>query len=400
MATSHPSGRDPLRVVIAGGGVAALEAMIALHATAGGRVDVTLVSASDTFTYRPLAVGEPFGFGHPARHPLSRLCADHDASLLHARVDRVRTDDRQVELDDGSTVDYDRLIVAVGAKPVPAFEYGVTFDRDTSAQDFDDVLADLTDGIAPRIAIIVPDTVSWTLPAYEIAFMTAAWGAARHLAETSVVVVTPEPRPLAAFGAIVSAEIDGILTAAGVMTRCGVHPDLLSHAALRAGGKWVPGDRMVSLPQIAGPRLPGIPCDPGGFVPVDEFGRVRGVEGVYSAGDGTTLPIKQGGLAAQLADVVAAHVVAGLPDARAPEPFRPVLRGLLRTPRGPRYLRAELDDPDATSTISEQPLWWPPSKIASRWLSPYLARIETARLRGERASAATPRGAPFIHHGP
>jgi sulfide:quinone oxidoreductase len=387
-------------VVIAGGGVAALEAMIALHATSNTRLDVSMISASDTFTYRPLAVGEPFGLGHPARYPLSRLCEDHDASLLHARVDRVRTDDRQVELDDGSTIDYDRLIVAVGAKPVPPFEYGVTFDRDTSAQDFDDVLADLTDGIAPRIAIIVPDSVSWTLPAYELALMTAAWGAASHPDKSSVVVVTHEPAPLSAFGANVSAEVERILTAAGVMTRCGVHPDLLSYTALRAGGTWVPGDRMVSLPHIAGPRLPGMPCDTRGFIPVDDFGRVRGLEGVYAAGDGTTLPIKQGGLASQLADVVVAHIVGATPVDRAPEPFRPVLRGLLHTPNGPRYLRAELDDPDGTSTISEQPLWWPPSKIASRWLSPYLARIETARLRGERASAATPRGAPFIHHGP
>jgi sulfide:quinone oxidoreductase len=114
---------------------------------------------------------------------------------------------------------------------------------------------------------------------------------------------------------------------------------------------------------------------------------------VYAAGDGTTLPIKQGGLASQLADVVCRHIAAGIVGEDDPEPFRPVLRGLLLTPDGPLYLRAELDDPDGTSTISEQPLWWPPSKIASRWLSPYLARIESARRRGESGSTApTPGG--------
>jgi sulfide:quinone oxidoreductase len=391
MATSH----DPHRIVIAGGGVAALEAMIALHGTPGS-FDVTLVSASDTFTYRPLSVGEPFGLGHPARYPIARLCQDHGTRFVHARVAQARPDDHQVDLDDASTLDYDSLIVAVGARSVPPFEYGATFDRETSAQEFDDVLADLTDGMAPRIAVIVPDTVSWTLPAYEIALMTAAWGAARHPDVTSVVVVTHEPAPLSAFGATVSAEVARILGAAGVTTRCGVHPDLLSYTALRAGGSWVPADRMVSLPHISGPALPGLPSDDRGFVVVDEHARVPGVEDVYAAGDGTTLPIKQGGLATQMADVAVRHIVARGSADPAPAPFRPVLRGLLHTPHGPRYLRAELDDVDGTSTFSEQPLWWPPSKIASRWLSPYLARVEGARVRGERVAAAAS-GAPWIH---
>ena len=56
-----------------------------------------------------------------------------------------------------------------------------------------------------------------------------------------------------------------------------------------------------------------------------------------------------------------------------------MLRGLLRTEDGPRYLRAELSDPDGTSTLSEAPLWWPPSKIASIWLSPQLALLDAAR---------------------
>lgn len=396
MATSHFPEQEPLRVVIVGGGVAALEAMIALRGTCSSWLDVTLVSATDSFTNRPLTVGEPFGLGDPARYPLSRLCRDHDARFVHGRVARVRADDHQVDLDDGSALQYGALIVAVGARPVPAFEYGVTFDRDTSAQDFDDVLADLSDGMAPRIAVIVPDSVSWTLPAYELALMTTAWGAAKHRGEASVVVVTHEPAPLSAFGANVSAEVERILVAAGVTMRCGVHPDLLSYTALRAGGTWVPADRTVSLPHIAGPRLWGLPCDDGGFIPVDGFGRVPGVEDVYAAGDGTTIPIKQGGLASQLADVVCRHIVARTDGSGDPEPFRPVLRGLLRTGGGQRYLRAELDDPDGTSTVSEQPLWWPPSKIASRWLSPYLARIETARLRGETPAAPAPRE-PSIH---
>jgi sulfide:quinone oxidoreductase len=99
---------------------------------------------------------------------------------------------------------------------------------------------------------------------------------------------------------------------------------------------------------------------------------VRGLDGVFAAGDGTDLRIKQGGLAAQQADAIVAELTG---DHRADRTAF-VLRGLLRTAEGPLYLRAELDDPEGTSTASRTPLWWPPSKIASRRLSPFLAELD------------------------
>jgi hypothetical protein len=62
-----------------------------------------------------------------------------------------------------------------------------------------------------------------------------------------------------------------------------------------------------------------------------------------------------------------------------------VLRGLLRTPRGPRYLRAEPPGGARSAEVSEQCLWWPPSKVASRWLTPWLAARD---LEGRPAPAA------------
>ena len=96
-----------------------------------------------------------------------------------------------------------------------------------------------------------------------------------------------------------------------------------------------------------------------------------GADGVYAAGDVTTFPLKQGGLATQQADAAAEAMLAALGVPIVPRPFEPVLKGVLYTDRGPAYLRAR-----RRRTRSEPrpySMWWPPSKIAGRHLAPYLA---------------------------
>lgn len=126
--------------------------------------------------------------------------------------------------------------------------------------------------------------------------------------------------------------------------------------------------------RLVGPRLRGIPCAEDGLIDTDAHGRVAGLDGVFAAGDMTAFPIKQGGLAAQQADAVAETIAASVGADVDPQPFRPVLRGLLLTGGPPRYLRTDIsggagDD----STISGEVLWWPPDKICGRYLAPYLS---------------------------
>ena len=133
-------------------------------------------------------------------------------------------------------------------------------------------------------------------------------------------------------------------------------------------------DRVVTVPRLVGPRLRGIACGADGFIETDPHGRVAGLDGVFAAGDATAFPVKQGGLAAQQADAVAEAIAASVGADVDPRPFQPVLRGLLLTGGRARYLRADIsggagDD----STISTEPLWWPPDKISGRYLAPYLS---------------------------
>jgi sulfide:quinone oxidoreductase len=91
----------------------------------------------------------------------------------------------------------------------------------------------------------------------------------------------------------------------------------------------------VSVPVLEGPALAGLPADSRGYLPVDANGRVAGIAGVYAAGDATSFPVKQGGLATQQADAAAAAVAADLGLGPDPEPFQPVMRGLLLTGGAP-----------------------------------------------------------------
>src|SRR3954452_4625674 len=173
------SAHDPLRVVIAGGSVAALEALAALRDLAPGRVAPILVTDAPSFYYRPLLVGEPFGLGSPRRYALADICADLGAELIADRVAEVLPDQHVVRTGAG-LIAYDALLACAGGRPYPAFQDGVTFDREMAPEDFDEALADLGEGLAPHVAVVVPDGVVWTLPAYEVALLTAAWGERRH----------------------------------------------------------------------------------------------------------------------------------------------------------------------------------------------------------------------------
>ena len=133
-------------------------------------------------------------------------------------------------------------------------------------------------------------------------------------------------------------------------------------------------DRVVALPRLQGPRLGGVPQTTEGFVPIDPHGRVAGLPCVFAAGDITTFPVRQGGLAAQQAVAAAEAIAAAAGSELTPQPFQPVLRALLLTGGKPLYLRATLTGGAAEgSEATTEPLWAPPAKVVSRYLAPYLA---------------------------
>jgi sulfide:quinone oxidoreductase len=75
----HPTAPAPLNVLIAGGGVAALEAMRPSASSQATASPSRSSRSSATFRYRPMAVAEPFTIAHARRLPLAGIAADFDA---------------------------------------------------------------------------------------------------------------------------------------------------------------------------------------------------------------------------------------------------------------------------------------------------------------------------------
>jgi sulfide:quinone oxidoreductase len=362
-----PSLDDMPRIVIAGGGIAGLEALIALRVHLGRGVEIELLEANTDLVERQRAVAEPFG-GERARHfDLVRIAADHGAHLRPDRLSSVDTEQRHLRTVRGDTLDYDALLVAVGASSDVAVPGALTFSGPRDVGAFSALLADLDAGRVRRVAFALPTSVSWALPLYELALMTGEHVRAGELPDIGLIIVTPEHTPLEAFGPRIASHIWRLLAERGIAVRTHTVPLRTGPGGLVvAHGDPVPTERVVSMPRLGGPWIGGLPHDGQGFLATDAHGAVLGTQAVWAAGDGTAFPLKQGGLAAQQADAAAAAIAAFLGADVQPEPFRPVLRGVLLDPAGPRYLDAGRGDLPTT------PLWWPPTKVATRYLGRYL----------------------------
>jgi sulfide:quinone oxidoreductase len=364
---------DRTHVLIAGGGVAAIETALALHALAGSRVAIELLAPAGEYVERPSSVLSPFG-GPPApRVPLDRLpmlgVVRHRGALAEVDADR-----RQVRTTDGGRLSYDRLVVATGAHAIDGVPGAITFRGPISAGAVEGAIR----AAGSRVVFVAPEEAGWLLPLYELALVTAH----EFAGGPDVAVVTHEPRPLDLFGPIASDALARLLEHAGVQFVGRARAvECVGDALATADGTMITADAFISLPRLRGPFIAGLPADQNGFIPIDANARVVGVPHVFAAGDATTEPIKQGGLAAQQADAAAEAIAAEAGAVVMPRPYRRILRGVVLTGERPLYLRRDLDEAEeivrplrgTPPSVARTQLWWPEGKVAGRYLTGFVA---------------------------
>jgi sulfide:quinone oxidoreductase len=367
---------DQFSVLIAGGGVAALEAALTLRELGEGHVRVELLAPEPSFWYRPVAVAEPFGLGEVRHFDLGQLAESIGAGLSLGTLTGVDVDRREARTAAGATFAYDALLIACGAVPTTAVTGALTFRGPADSERMRELLDEIDGGGVARVAFAVPWGATWALPAYELALMTAAHLAAVGTYGVELSIVTPEHEPLQLFGRPASEAVRGLLDEAGIDFIGGAYAvEAGEGQLLLLSDEPLAADRVVALPRLRGQRIDGIPQTVEGFISVDDHCDVHGTEAVFAAGDITSFPIKQGGIAAQQA-VAAAEAIAVLAGAAlVPHPFRPILRGLLLTGGEPQYLRRDLSGGGEPEWASAAPIWWPPTKIVGRRLAPFLASL-------------------------
>jgi sulfide:quinone oxidoreductase len=378
-------GRRPARdsevmtphVVIAGGGVGALEGLLALQSHAADDVRISIVCATRHLTYRALSVAEPFGTEPAPRFDWEQITRDRGVRWISDVVAGVRPEARELDTRDGPPIPYDALLLSLGAHPQPALPGAIAFAGPRDVIAVADAIGALAPGRRHTIAFVAAAGTAWTLPLYELALMTAEHGRRRGL-DLAIELVTRESAPLGIFGAEASAAVAQRLEDAGVRLRTGTFAQEVAEGKLwleLEGSLDV--DLVIALPLLSGPHVAGLPDEHDGFVPVDHFGRVRGVERVWAVGDMTTRPLKQGGLAAQQADVAAADIAVQVAGADIDvRPYKPKLQGMLLTGGDPVYLERRPNAPPA-SQASDVFLWWPQHKVVGRHLGPYLESISS-----------------------
>lgn len=367
----------PLRVLVAGGGFAAAEALLALRAFAGDLLSLMLVAPDRRLMFRPGATAAACLQEPVQSYDLAMLAQDVGASIRADAVEAVAPAVRRVRTAKGARLDYDALVLAVGARARKALPGAVTFRDQRDAGRVAAIVEELRAGEIERLVLAAPAGVAWTLPLYELA-LYAASEIEELGVNARVTVVSPERMPLQVLGRTASEAVAAQL-AAHEIRFMGAHlPHGVESVGLRlAYAGAVPADRVIALPQLTGRRLSGVPShDFSGFVQTDDRARVQGLHDVWAAGDMTTCPIKQGGLAAQQAEAAAADIAA-LAGAAPRPPQRIVLRAKLLGGGRPLYLRSELDSAGqavaSSSCAFDEPPWWPDTKVFGRHVTPWLA---------------------------
>ena len=373
---------NKLRVVIAGGGVAALETALALAHLAPELADVTLIAPNTEFVYRPMTVREPFAYPAASRYSLARIVRDAGGELRTDELAWVDAEKHKVHTKSEQVLEYGVLVLALGARAVPRYKHAITIDDRRLDQTMHGLIQDIEAGYVDSVAFLAPGRMAWPLPLYELAFMTAGRAYDMNV-ELSTAIITPEDGPLAIFGSAVSSAI------AERLERAHIEMINSAYAEVHDSGEVVihPGDRrlrvkrVIALPELYGPSVRGIPPSEHGFIRVDPYGRVRDVDAVYAAGDAVDFPVKHGGIGSQQADGVAQSIAALAGVNITPEPFDPVIHGMLLTGGEPLYLTAHITGGHGfSSEITDTPTWSPPSKIAAKYLAPYLDGLDRGQV--------------------
>ena len=328
---------SPVRIAIVGGGFAGLESAFLLRSRLGARADLTLISKSDSFLFKPNTIYIPFGADlAPLLIPLARPTSKRDIRLVRGEATSIDPDHRRVDLSGdhlGERVRYDFLVLASGADMSPEEIPGLAEHAETIwtpeemfslRTRFEELVARASRGEGQTVLFAVPPGNKCAGPLYEIVLMLETWLRRKSVRErVKLVFTTYEETFIQAFGPKLHEVVLSEFATRGIEGHTGTHLAAVdAHTAMYADGGVREHDLLVAFPPyVAAVRYQGLPADERGFLVTDlATRRVQSQERIYAPGDAGDFPVKQAFLAFLQADAAAEAVAAevlGTPARRA-----------------------------------------------------------------------------------
>ncbi len=403
MSTEIPSA---VKVLVAGGGYGGLETALALKDALAERVEITLLTPTVDLTYRPLSSGAPFVREPAHTIDVHRLADERGLRVVLDELVTVQDDECRVLTHDGELIDFDALVIAVGAHERGSAPPLISWGQEPDQGQLGALLDELAAGTVKSVAVTIPAGAGWPLAGYEAALIVA-WTASQ-LAPTpvSVTLITAEERPAGGLGPQAADWVSRTLADAGVEVLGSrvVHNFTAEQDTHDRGGGHtvrvtlgdpvheITVDRVLCVPESFGPDVSGLPSAPHGFLPTGVDGRVVDSDRVWALGDAAHRALKHSIITAAEADSVASSIIATLGLGEPSGAPLPALHGILVDVPEQRWWDANSehlhDEQMATGC-----LWWPPEEA----LGAHLARWAHAHDHAVHAEIHWhPNGLPVI----
>ena len=313
--------REQSKIVVLGSGFGGLETAFYLRKRLGRHVDLTVVSNSEQFLFKPNTIYVPFGKPvEELKFDLAPVFDRRHIRFVNAAAEAVDPVAKTVTTSKGP-VAFDKLVIATGAAMRPSEIPGLAENANTiwSPPEMERLgvsLHALVDrvsaGAKARILFLVPPHNMCAGPLYELVLMLDTWlrrqGVRRSI---EMRYATYERTFIQAFGPRLHEMVTGEFKWRGIVgTNLAVVRAIEPGRIHFADGSSDSFDLLVSFPPyIAGQRYDALPSDDRGFLRTNVKTRqVDGHPDIYAVGDTGDFPVKQAFLALLQADAVAEHI--------------------------------------------------------------------------------------------
>lgn len=311
------------RILILGGGFAAISAAETLASAVGSDHEIMLVSNSLEFIFYPAIIPMVFGDFRPEeiRFDLEPLLAERGVRFFCGDVRAINTKSRTVEVAGDRmdlTIGFDFLLVAVGRRLAPTnvpglHEYSYGLLTVEGAIKFKQAIADFESG---SIVVGLCPEASLPVPVCETALALAERFEKRiRHGDVSVKVVVPTTLEKAFAGTDLFRDLEAEFDQKGIRLVSDFPVTEVERSrVLSSHGASLEYDLLMLVPPFGGQlalRNLGPVTDASGFARVNPLMQVKGLKNVYAAGEIVSMPgPKFGYIAMRQGKVAARNILA------------------------------------------------------------------------------------------